>query len=142
MVAEDDWLRFGSAVRSSAVTVRNNTTESSGVIINDNPFEGYSPVAMVSNTFHNFNGGMIPTFLDSGASDTMFVLRDDFNVYKTVPPRSGDSAKAVDGDFEIVGEGTVTKDYLVNGQTKKLTYTHAIHTPTLNANLVSVSTFD
>jgi len=44
--------------------------------------------------------------------------------------------------FEIVGEGTVTKHYLVDGQTKKLTYTRAIHTPTLNANLVSVSAFD
>ena len=51
----------------------NRTTEGSGVIINDDTLEGYPPVAMVSNNFHNFNGGKIPTFLDSGASDTMFV---------------------------------------------------------------------
>ena len=120
----------------------NHTTESSGIIINDDPFEENPPVAMVSNSFHNFNGGKIPTFLNLGASNMMFVSRDDFNVYKTVPPRSGDSAKAIDGDFDIVGEGTMTKDYLVDGKTKKLTYTHAIHTPTLNANLVSVSAFD
>jgi hypothetical protein len=30
----------------------------------------------------------------------------------------------------------------VDGKTKKLTYTRAIHTPTLNANLISVSPFD
>ncbi len=118
------------------------TTEGSDVIIHDDPFEERSPLALVSNGFHNFSGGRIPTFLDSGASDTMFISRDDFNVYKTVPPRSGDSAKAVDGAFEIVGEGTVIKHYLVDGQTKKLTYTRAIHTPTLNANLISVSAFD
>jgi len=55
---------------------------------------------------------------------------------------SGDSAKAVDGDFDIVGEGSVTKDYLVDGKMRKLTYTRAIHTPTLGANLISVSAFD
>jgi hypothetical protein len=73
------------------------------------------------------------------ASDTMFVSRREFDDYKTIPPRSGDSAKAV---FEIVGEGTVVKSYLVDGKQRKLTYTHAIHTPILNANFVSVSAFD
>jgi len=72
----------------------------------------------------------------------MFVLKDDFNDYQSMPPRSGDSAKAVDGNFEIIGKGTVIKHYLVDGREKKLTYTHAIHTPTLNANLISVSAFD
>ena len=32
--------------------------------------------------------------------------------------------------------------YLVNGKDKRLTYTCAIHTPTLNANLISVNAFD
>ncbi len=36
----------------------------------------------------------------------------------------------------------MTKHYLVDSKTKKLTYTRAIHTPILNANLVSVSAFD
>ena len=72
----------------------------------------------------------------------MFVSKIDFDNYKSISPRSGDSAKAVDGDFEIIGEGTVIKHYLVDSKEKKLTYTHAIHTPTLNANLVSVSAFD
>src|SRR5258708_31786694 len=72
----------------------------------------------------------------------MFVSKDNFDTYKLTTPRSGDSAKAVDGDFEIIGEGTVVKRYLVDGKEKKLTYTRAIHTPTLNANLISVSAFD
>ncbi len=72
----------------------------------------------------------------------MFILKDDFSDYKSTPPHSSDSVKAVDGDFEIIGEGTVIKCYLMDGKEKKLTYTRAIHTPTLNANLISVSTFN
>jgi len=59
-----------------------------------------------------------------------------------LPPRSGDSAKAVDGGLEIIDKGTVVKHYLMYGKEKKLTYTCAIHTPTLNANLISVGAFD
>ncbi len=118
-------------------------TRGSGVVVDEGTLiESSTSMAMVSNNFQSFNKGKIPTFLDSGASDTMFVSRDDFNVYKTVPRRSGDSAKVVDGDFDIVGKGSVTKSYLVDGKMRKLTYTHAIHTPTLSANLVSVSAFD
>ena len=80
--------------------------------------------------------------MDSGASDTMFISKTSFNDYKVTTPRSGDSAKAVSGEFEIIGEGTVIKRYLVDGKEKKITYTRAIHTPSLNANLISVSTFD
>ena len=72
----------------------------------------------------------------------MFVSKDDFVTYKPLPPRSGDSAKAVDGGFEIISEGTVVKHYLMDGNEKKLTHTRTIHTPTLNANLISVSAFD
>jgi hypothetical protein len=71
----------------------------------------------------------VPTFLDSGASDNMFVLRDDFVEYKATALRTGDSAKAVDGNFEIVGEGQVVQCYFVEGKEKKVTYTHALHTP-------------
>jgi hypothetical protein len=56
-----------------------------------------------------YYNGKIPTFMDLGASDTMFVSRDVFDVYKATQPRSGDSAKAIDGEFEIVGEGIVNK---------------------------------
>ena len=47
--------------------------------------------------------------MDSGASDTMFVSRDAFTEYEPITPRVGDSAKAENGSFEIVGEGDVVQ---------------------------------
>ena len=121
-------------VLSARVT---NGPGTSGILMEEN-----SPMALISKTFWTFCNGQIPTFMDSGASDTMFVSREDFTKYKVMEPRSGESAKAVDGSFEIVGEGTVNKQYLVNGREKHITYTRAIYTPTLNANFISVSAFD
>jgi hypothetical protein len=89
----------------------------------------------ISGKFMSFNSGSIPTFLDSGASDTMFVSQDAFIEYRSTALRTGDSAKAVDGNFEIVGQGKVVQSYMVEGKEKKITYTCALHTPTLNANL-------
>ena len=146
---------FGQRTRANVVSSNQNAIEhfvlsarvpdnlgNSGIVIDDDDDGVTTTIALVSKSFQDFNGGKVPTFIDSGASDTMFVLKGDFNNYTSTPPRSGDSAKAVDGNFEIIGEGTVVKHYLVDGKEKKLTYTRAIHTPTLNANLVSVSTFD
>ena len=59
-----------------------------------------------------------------------------------MPSQSSDSAKAVDGDFEIIGEGTVINCYLIDGKEKKITYTCAIHILNLNASLIFISTFD
>jgi hypothetical protein len=99
-------------------------------------------MAFISKGFQSFGKDMVPTFMDSGASDTMFVSRDSFVEYTATPPRTGDSAKAVDGDFQIIGEGKVIQRYLVDGRERDITYTHALHTPTLNANLISISAFD
>jgi hypothetical protein len=41
-----------------------------------------------------------------------------------------------------VGEGTVNQKYRVDGREKSVTYTRALHTPTLNANLISVGVLD
>ena len=114
--------------------------EQSGVLINvpsDHPH-----TALVSKGFQAFGKGKIPTFLDSGASDTMFVLKEAFIEYKSIDSRTGDSANAKDGDFEIVGEGNVEQCYLINGKDHKITYTCALHTPTLNANLILISALD
>ena len=43
--------------------------------------------------------------MDSGASDTIIVLRDVFTKYKLATPWKGDLAKAENGDFGIIGEG-------------------------------------
>lgn len=116
------------------------TPGQSGVLI-DNPSE-YPHMALVSKSFQSFGKGTIPTFLESGASNTMFVSRGAFIEYKPVDSRFGDSAKATDGNFEIVGEGNVTQRYIIDGKEQNITYTCALHTPTLNANLISISAFD
>jgi hypothetical protein len=72
----------------------------------------------------------------------MFVSRDSFTDYKPLVSRVGESAKAKDGSFEILGEGNVSQRYKVDSKEKTITYTRALHTPALNANLVSVSAFD
>ena len=99
-------------------------------------------VALITQGFQAFEKGKIPTFMDSGASDTMFVSRDAFTEYEPTAPRTGDSAKALDGSFEIISEGNVVQRYQVNGKERKITYTRVLHTPTLNANLVSVGALD
>ena len=146
---------FGQRTRANAVATAQGGTEhfvlsakvfgslgNSGVVIDDDKNGEDTAMALISKSFQSFSGGRILTFIDSGASDTMFISKEDFGDYKSTTPRYGDSAKAIDGTFDIIGEGSVTKRYLVDGKEKKLTHTRAIHTPTLNANLVSVSAFD
>jgi hypothetical protein len=115
------------------------TPERTGILIEDDTHHPHS--ALISNGFQKFGNGKVPTFMDSAASDTMFVSRDKFSSYTPVS-RVGDSAKATGGDFEIVGEGTVVQRYRVEGKEREITYTRALHTPALNANLVSVSALD
>lgn len=64
---------------------------------------------LISQSFQTFQKGKVPTFIDSGASNTMFVSRDVFTEYKAIAPCVGDSAKADNGSFEIIGEGSVTQ---------------------------------
>ena len=148
---------FGQRARANVTSSKSNdvnhfvlfamafsTGGESGVILDgDESEEQQLPlVALISRSFASLGKGGIPTFIDSGTSDTMFVLKDTFSAYRNITPRSGNSMKAVDGGFNIIGEGTVTKCYLVDGKEKKLSYTQAIHTPTLNMNLISVSAFN
>ena len=118
-----------------------DTPGRSGILIDDDP-DDHPHMALISKGFDNFDNGRIPTFMDSGASDTMFVSKDVFTEYKPLDSRVGDSAKAKDGGFEIVGEGSVLQRYRVDGKDRDVTYTRALHTPTLNANLVSISALD
>ena len=120
-----------------------NTPGRSGVMIDDDPVTCPSKALVTSSTaFLSFQKGEVPTFIDSGASDTMFVSRNSFTTYTPIKSRVGDSAKAVDGGFDIVGEGSVVQKYKVDRKEKTITYTKVLHTPTLNANLVSVSALD
>ena len=54
--------------------------------------------------------------MDSGASNTMFISKDVFTGYKPITPHIGESAKAEDGNFEIIGEGNVSQHYQVEGR--------------------------
>ena len=118
-----------------------DTPGQSGIMIDDDP-EDHPLLACAGKSFQSFDNRKTPTFLDSGASDTFFVSKDVFTGYKPVTTRVGDSAKAKDGGFEILGEGSVCQCYKVDGKEQDVTYTRALHTPTLNANLVSVSALD
>jgi hypothetical protein len=94
---------------------------------------------LISKGFQNFQEGKIPTFIDSGASDTMFVSKEVFKDYKLVTPHAGDLAKVENGGFKIVGEENVIQQYQINWKEQEITYICVLHTPTLNANLISVS---
>ena len=115
------------------------TPGQSGVLIDD--LTDLPPKALITKGFKGFQKGKTLTFMDSGASDTMFISKDSFVGYKPVS-RTGESAKATGGEFKIIGEGDVTQCYLVDGGEQTITYTHALHAHTLNANLISVSALD
>ena len=82
---------FGQRARANIASSSQNTVEHfvlsarvpdtlgiSGVVIDDK----ITPTtALVSRGFQVFNGGKVPTFIDSGASNTMFLLKDDFVTY-------------------------------------------------------------
>ena len=97
------------------------TSGQSGILIDGSPSP--STKVLVSQSFMNFQKGKVPTFMDSGASDTMFVSQNAFTDYKPVTPREGDSAKAENGSFEIVGEGNVVQRYQVDGREREITCT-------------------
>ena len=124
-------LNFGQRARVNVASSKSNninhfvllatafsTGGESGVILDGDDSEDQQPppVALISRSFASLGKGGIPTFMDSGASDTMFVSKDTFSMYRSVTPRSGDSAKAVDGGFDIIGEGTVTRVILWMGR--------------------------
>ncbi|KAF7371645.1 Gag-Pol polyprotein [Mycena venus] len=82
------------------------------------------------------------TFLDSGASNHFFRDHSDFRTYVAVAVRTGKSALASEGDFAIVGKGTIAKVFNVGEKEVHITFLNALHAPSLSANLVSVSQFD
>ena len=84
------------------------TPGQSGVLIDD--LTDLPPKALVTKGFKGFQKGKTLTFMDSGASDTMFISKDSFVGYQPVS-QIGESAKVTGRDFEIIGEGDVTQCY-------------------------------
>ncbi len=95
--------------------------------------------AFMTTTFEGCTPSVILTFMDSGASNYFFRNRDDFTEYTPVAFCTGSSAIEGKGMFEILGQGTVTKTFRLDGNDIKLTFKNALHSPSLAANLVSVS---
>ncbi|KAJ7933295.1 hypothetical protein B0H13DRAFT_2306972 [Mycena leptocephala] len=122
---EDPLLLRGAATRGLPHV-------SNGFVIN-------APQAMVSRTFENRSPAATITFLDSGATDHFFRNRTDFATYEVIPMRTGKSALSSEGDFPVIGKGTVTKLFHVTGKTVHITFKNALHAPSLSANLISVS---
>ena len=58
-----------------------DTSGESGIIIDDK-----HPIVLITKGFEKFQKGKVPTFMDSGASNTMFVSRESFNDYKPIIP--------------------------------------------------------
>ena len=59
------------------------TPGNSGVIIHE---DDNTPMALISKSFQELAKDTIPTFMDSGASDTMFVSKEAFAEYTTMSP--------------------------------------------------------
>ena len=119
-----------------------DTPGHSGVLIDVMTNLDQSPMALISQGFQKFQNGKVPTFMDSWVSDTMFVFRDVFTEKKSITPCIGDSAKVENVNFEIVGEGNVVQCYQVDRKEREVTYTQALHTLSLNANLISIGALD
>lgn len=118
------------------------TPGKSGVLIEDP--SNYFHMAFISKGFQDFGKGKIPSILDSRVSNTMFISKEMFVEYNSIDSWVSDSAKATDGNFEIVGERNVVQHYTFIGNKHKITYTHALYVPMLklNVNLISISAFD
>ena len=84
----------------------------------------------------------MPTYADSAANKHCLVNRSDFSTYHTLSkPDEGQSANK-GGQFRIIGHGAVTKTIVSGSLRTTLTFKHAVHTPDLIVNLISISKLD
>ena len=84
----------------------------------------------------------VPTYADSAANKHCFVNCSDFSTYHALSkPDEGQSANK-GGQFCIIGHGAVTKTIISGSLRTTLTFKHAVHTPDLITNLISISKLD
>ncbi len=98
--------------------------------------------ATVTCTFEGVHPTVLLMFLNSGASDHFFRNKSEFTEYEPVPYRTGTSALSSEGEFSIVGKGTVVHVFKVGGKKVEFTFKNTLHAPSLTANLISVSQFN
>ena len=95
--------------------------------------------ALVATTFGERN---VSTYANSAANKHCFVNCSDFSTYHALSkPDKGQSANK-GGQFHIIGHGAVTKTIISGSLRTTLTFKHAVHTPDLIANLISISKLD
>lgn len=99
-------------------------------------------LAFVIMTFEGRTPSTTLMFMDSGARDYFFRNREDLTKYTPVAFCTGSSAVEGKGTFDILGKGMVTKTFRLDGRDIKLTFKNALHSPSLAANLISVSSLD
>ncbi len=98
--------------------------------------------AFVTTMFEGQNLSVMLTFMDSGASDFFFKNEEDFTDYMPCAFHMGTSAVETTGQFDILGKGTATNMFVSDGKAVKLTFKNALHSPSLAANLISISALD
>lgn len=103
-------------------------------------------LALISNLTNDHsttkNDQNVPTYADSAANKHCFVNRSDFSTYHALSkPDEGQPANK-GGQFRIVGHGTVTKTIVSGSLKTTITFKHAVHTPDLIANLISIGKLD
>jgi hypothetical protein len=80
----------------------------------------------------------VPTYADSAANKHCFVNCSDFTTYHALSqPDEGQPANK-GGQFHIIGHGLVTKTIISGTLKMTITFKHAVHTPDLIANLISI----
>ena len=86
--------------------------------------------------------GDVPTYANSATNKHCFVNSSDFTTYHALSqPDEGQPANK-GGQFHIVGHGSVTKIIMSSSLKTTIMFKHAVHTPDLIANLISISKLD
>ncbi|CAK5282848.1 unnamed protein product [Mycena citricolor] len=98
-------------------------------------------VAYSASSVSQYNN-IIPTFLDSGASEHCIVERSRFVTYREVTGLEGQTAVKSGGQFRISGRGDIEMSIrLENGEDRRIRFP-AIHTPDFRMNLISITMLD
>ncbi|KAF5369735.1 hypothetical protein D9757_011985 [Collybiopsis confluens] len=80
------------------------------------------------------------TCADSGASDHFFKNRSDFVTY--MPCSQTCQSSEASTTLKVIGYGQATKTFVHNGKDITITFDHALHTPNISSDLISISKLD
>ena len=88
------------------------------------------------------NKTYVPTYADSAVNKHCLINCSDFTTYHALSrPDEGQPANK-GGQFCIIGHGSVTKTIVSGSLKMMITFKHAVHTPGLITNLISISKLD